>query len=290
MKFAPGALELAVWDWPGAAPAIVFAHATGFHGRCWDQVARAFPGRRRLALEFRGHGRSGKPAPPYSWRWFGEDVAAVADFFELRGAIGIGHSMGGHSLVSCAALRPGAFSALLLVDPVILPPERYGGPAAHAGFILRRRARWTSPQDMFERFHKRAPFKTWNPQVLRDYCDYGLLPDGDGFALACPPAVEASIYAHTNAPDANLYPEIPGMAAPVTVLRADAKPAPGVFDLSASPTWPGLAAQFRNGRDVVLAGRNHYIPMETPELVVEEILLLLEQLRAADALAFEDNQ
>ena len=62
---------------------------------------------------------------------------------------------------------------------------------------------------MFERFHKRPPFDLWQPQVLRDYCEYGLLPDGDGFVLACPPEIEASIYQHSNAPDSNLYPVDP---------------------------------------------------------------------------------
>ncbi len=266
-----GAVELAVWEWPGAGPPLLFAHATGFHGRCWDQVVRAFPGRRRLAVEFRGHGRSATPAPPYGWRAFGADIAAVTDSFELQGAIGIGHSMGGHALVSCAAMRPYAFATLLLIDPVILPPERYGAHPVHADFILRRRARWASPEQMFDSFHVRRPFREWRPEVLRDYCDWGLLADDGGFTLACPPQIEASIYAHSNAPDSNLYPEIPAIKLPVTVLRADAKPAPGVFDLSASPTWPGLAGCFPNGRDIPLAGRNHYIPMETPELVVEQI-------------------
>jgi hypothetical protein len=46
---------------------------------------------------------------------------------------------------------------------------------------------------------------------------------------------------------------------------------PGVFDLNASPTEPSLAALFPNGRDLLLAEHNHYIPMEVPELVAEWI-------------------
>ena len=36
-----GGLRLAVWEWPGAGPPLLFAHATGFHGRMWDHIIRA---------------------------------------------------------------------------------------------------------------------------------------------------------------------------------------------------------------------------------------------------------
>ena len=106
---------------------------------------------------------------------------------------------------------------------------------------------------------------------MRDYCDYGLLPEDDAFALACPPALEASVYDRSNAMDSCLYSEIPAVAIPVTVLRADAPAKPGAFDLAASPTWAELASRFPFGEDVLLKGRNHYIPMESPELVVNEM-------------------
>lgn len=269
-------LDLAVWEWEGADPPLLFAHATGFHGRCWDRIAREFPGQRRLAVDFRGHGRSSKPDPPYPWKPFGRDLATVAEALNVRGAIGIGHSMGGHSVVAAALQRPETFGTLLLVDPTIFTPDCYGKPRIDAAFILRRRNTWTSPGEMFERFHTRPPFSLWQPEVLRDYCDYGLLPNGAGFVLACPPPVEASIYGHSNAPESDLYAGIPSIAQPVVVMRAGVAWTAAAFNPSASPTSPGLAACFPNGRDLLLADRDHFIPMQAPELVVEQIRLLLE--------------
>jgi pimeloyl-ACP methyl ester carboxylesterase len=266
-----GGLTLAIWEWPGQDPPLLFAHATGFHGRSWDHIVRRFPGRRALALDFRGHGRSGKPVPPIPWSHFAEDVLAVARHFGIRDALGIGHSMGGHSLVSAAIQQPEIFAALLLVDPVLFPPEHYGAAPPDASFIARRRNRWASSQEMLDRFRLRPPFAAWHPEALRNYCDYALLPEGGSFVLACPPAVEAAIYGLCNAPESNLYAGIPSVPQPVTVLRAGAVAAPGVFDLSASPTAPDLASKFAHGRDVFLPGHNHYIPMEAPELVAAEI-------------------
>src|SRR5438445_8929818 len=176
-------MDLAVWDWPGENPPLLFVHATGFHGRIWDQAVRAFPERHSLAVELRGHGRSSKPDPPYHWPDFGKDLAAVADALKLEGAIGIRHSTGGHALVTAAIERPATCAALLLIEPTIFPPEFYGRPAGDASFIGRRRNLWKSPDEMFERFRNRPPFSHWQPQVLRDYCNFGLLPQGDAFVL-----------------------------------------------------------------------------------------------------------
>ncbi len=261
-------LELALWEWPGDGPALLFAHATGFHGRCWDQVIRRLPGRRAVAVEFRGHGRSAKPDPPYEWDSFGADLAAVASKLQLEGAVGVGHSMGGHSLVAAAALLgPEAFSALVLIDPTIFPAPYYRVPMAAADFIRRRRNTWRSADEMFVSFRVRRPFDSWDPAVLRDYCRFGLLPRDQEFVLACPPAVEASIYEHSHSPRADLYASIPSIPAPVIVLRSDNPWNPGAFNLGASPTAPDLASKFQHGTDRLLAGRDHYIPMQSPDLV-----------------------
>jgi pimeloyl-ACP methyl ester carboxylesterase len=264
-------LDLAVWDWPGSNPTLLFAHATGFHGRCWDQIARCFPEHRRLAVDFRGHGRSSTPEPPYPWRAFGHDLAAVAEQLNVRRAIGVGHSMGGHAMVTAAVLRPDAFAALLLIDPTIFPPEFYGKPLLDVSFVRRRRNTWNSTDEMFERFRSRPPFDTWQPATLRAYCEFGLLPSGGSFVLACPPAVEADIYTHSTDPGANLYGEIPSVSQPVVILRAGTAATLEAFDLSASPTPADLAAKFQHGRDVHLKERSHFIPMEWPEGVTAEI-------------------
>jgi pimeloyl-ACP methyl ester carboxylesterase len=261
---------MAVWDWPGEDPPLVFAHATSFHGRCWDQVIRRFPDRHCLAPEARGHGRSAKPDPPYHWRPFGLDLAEIAEQLGVRAAVGIGHSMGGHAVTAAAALRPATFQALLLVDPTIRAPETYGTEPLDAAFIRRRRARWSSPAEMFESFRPRAPFDRWHSEVLQDYCDFGLLPQDGAFVLACPPDAEASIYECSKEPEANLYPVFSSISIPVTVLRAGFVDRP-LFRSEPSPTDPLLASRFARGQDVFLPERAHLIPMEAPELVAEYI-------------------
>lgn len=274
-----GGVSIAAWDWPGTSPdaqPLLFAHATGFHGRAWDEIARRFPERRRVAVDIRGHGRSAKPHPPYAWRDFGRDVAAVAEALGIERALGVAHSMGGHSTVCAASFRPETYARLLLVDPTIFPPEAYGGPLSDARFIAKRKNHFASPAEMVERYRNKLPFSRWHPQMLRDYCEYGVLPVNGHFELACPPAIEASIYHVSKAPQSNIYPEIARIRQPVTLVRSGNARRPGVFDLSTSPTAEHLASYFADVRDTVLPDVSHYIPQETPECVVREITGLLE--------------
>ncbi len=268
-------IDLAVWEWPGQDPPLLFAHATGFHARCWDAVIRRLPGRRAIAVDLRGHGRSAKPDPPYPWRAFGRDLAEIAGLLDLHSAIGIGHSMGGHSIVSSAVLRPQTYAALYLIDPTIFAAERYGSVPFDSSFILRRRRYWSSPAEMFENFSGRSPFAQWQPEVLRDYCEYGLLPAGAEFELACPPLVEASIYPLSVAPESNLHGELETLTQPVVVVRGGIPWSSEKFDLSSSPTDPELASTFPHGRDVPLPGRSHFIPMEIPDWVGGQIEQLI---------------
>jgi lipase len=273
-RISVGGVELALWEWPGDDPSILFCHGTGLHSRCWNQVIAQLAGRRCLALDFRCHGRSAKPDPPYLWRTFGQDVAAVAADIGLSGAVGVGHSLGGHAMTLAAALGPKAFSSLLLLDPVIRRRDAYVGPWTGARFVAKRRNRWISPREMFGRFENRPPFDSWDRAVLRDYCEYGLLADGDGFVLACPPAVEAEIYENGPLSDADIYPEIATIRIPVQVVRAGKHFDPTDF-MRNSPTTPDLASNFANGSDLSLPEHSHFIPMEAPALTARLIADIL---------------
>jgi lipase len=268
--FCVNGVDIAVWEWPGVDPAVVFCHATGFHSRCWDQVIAHLRDRHCYALDFRGHGHSTKLPPPYPWRNFGRDLAGLAEQIDVVGAVGVGHSMGGHSATLAAALRPYAFSALLLLDPVIRSRGTYTGPWQEAQFAAKRRNKWSSPLEMFERFKNRPPFQEWDPLVLRDYCEYGLLPEGDHFVLACPPAVEAAVYENSSAPASDIYRQIETIRIPVHIARAGKETDPLNF-MGRSPTAPELSTSFANGTDYLLREQSHFIPMEAPALTAKMI-------------------
>ena len=275
-------LEICYFEWPGTGPAIFFAHATGFHARCWDQIIKRLPGRHAIAIDMRGHGRSERPDPStVEWRQFGEDVAELAKALKFEGAIGVGHSMGGHSVTLAAALVPGAFAGLLLVDPVILSEETYARrqrPEGTEHFAARRRNQWASVEEMVERFSGRGNFANWDPATLRDYCQYGLLPSstGDGFELACPPAFEGATYMMSSGSD--IHSQMAKLQIPVRIIRARQRTSEIAADFSSSPTDPDLWKSFPQATDRELPELSHFIPMEAPALVADEIGALVAQV------------
>jgi lipase len=260
-------VDLAVYDRPGEEPAILFCHATGFHAHIWNRIVEHFPRNRLIAFDARGHGRSSKPAPPYSypWRDFAYDIAALADALNLAGAIGVGHSLGGYAVALAAALRPESFATLALFDAVVHSRDRYTGPWEKNTYVGKRRNDWSSPEEMFERFENRPPFDSWDRQTLRDYCNYALIPSANGFALACSSTIEASIYRGSTSLESDIYHELATIQIPVHVVRAGRYP-PGTDSMRPSLTTPDLAAIFRQGRDTLLTDYSHFIPQEAPDL------------------------
>lgn len=275
-------ITLALFEWGrefrGRADSILLAHATGFHARCWDRVVQRLGERHVIAVDQRGHGRSDK-VQPVRWVDYGRDLAELVRALELREAVGVGHSMGGHAMTQAAAAEPDRFRRLVLIDPVIGPPEAYAAGATlrwggDTHPTARRRNTWSSPEEMYERFETRPPFAAWDRDVLRDYCRHGLLPapDGNGFVLACPPETEAAIYQGSYG-NPSVHDSARAVAVPVLILRM-MPPAPdrGAMDFRYSPTWPGLVGEFRRGREVHLPDRTHFLPMEDPAATAQYIL------------------
>ena len=275
-SFASSHGEICYFEWGKACngPSILLLHATGFHARCWDKIIEAFPdGTRVIAVDQLGHGRSAKPVIS-DWAMIADATAELLESLGISFAVGAGHSMGGHCLVQLAARSPELFERLVLIDPVIMVREAYQDPPDYSAtnrMVAKRRNSWTGADAMVERFQDRHPYKLWDPAVLRDYCEYGLLPDGEGgYELACPPQTEASVYATSASVDP--WPLIERIKLPVTVLRAPQLVQEGVFDFASSPTPPTLAEKFINGTDIYLPDLTHFMVMQDPKRIAELIL------------------
>lgn len=262
------------WGRAGVGPSVLLLHATGFHARCWDQVIAAFPDDTHvIAVDQLGHGRSAKPEIT-DWHMIADATAQLVTALDIRFDIGVGHSMGGHCLVQVAAKLTGHIGRLVLVDPVIMQREVYLDPPDYSAtnhMVAKRRNSWAGPDEMFERFCDRHPYRLWDPVVLRDYCQHGLLPDGEGrFQLACPPQSEASVYATSATVDP--WPLMEKITQPVTILRAPQIVQKGSFDFASSPTPPSLAHNFHYGTDIYLENLTHFMPMQDPPGIAALIL------------------
>lgn len=280
---APGG-ELCWFEWgsAGDGPTLLLLHATGFHARCWDATIRALPANWHfIALDLRGHGRSYRPVSLSDWLATADDVAAFARTELDKPVFAVGHSMGGYVAARTALLVPDKIAGLLLVDPVMMTPETYaaepgnlgGNPRDHP--VARRRNAWESAEQMTSHFANREPYSHWLPEVLADYCRYGLVPaeSGDGLELACPPVLEASAY--MGSWRNNPYGWVGDIICPTTVLRARNAERQGAMDFSISPTAPDLAAHIAGATDIHWNEVSHFIPMEVPDRLAQLIRKLV---------------
>jgi pimeloyl-ACP methyl ester carboxylesterase len=250
---------------------IVFSHANGFNARTYRSIlAPLAAGLRILALDQRGHGRSGLAPFPLetrkSWDDLAGDLHAILEGLDVHGVVLAGHSMGGTISLLAAAAAPERVKALALFDPVIMPPELVAqsraGQLADSPLVqgaLRRRAIYPSHAAAVEAYSGRGAFRTWTPEMLADYVADGFKPTADGqVELSCAPAWEASNFtAHGHDP----WPALAGLDVPIRILRAEE---------GSTCRIEGHEAELAAGGRVTVEtvpGTSHFLPMERPDLV-----------------------
>ncbi|MFT7222266.1 MAG: lipase [Candidatus Azotimanducaceae bacterium] len=269
----------------GTSPTLLFVHATGFHARIWDKIINQLGNIHSISVDQRGHGRSEKKKIDH-WENVISDIHELVEQLDLQNVIAIGHSMGAHALIGTAARSESRFLEVIAIDPVIPPEEAFEAGETH-GFeqsedhpTAKRRNEFDSPEEMAERLRGKGSFGLFDPEMLSDYCVHGLLPNekGKGYVLACPPAIEASVYMSSRS-NHDIYSAVRSLSIPVLILRAkEPDPDRNIMDFSSSPTWPGLVDEFSNGREIHFSELTHFLPMQIPDQITE---IISEEIKSA---------
>ena len=101
----------------GHGDPIVFLHGLGSCGEDWVLQRRPFADTfRMIAVDLRGHGRSSKPAGPYSIALLAADVSALLDVLAIERAHIVGLSLGGLVAQQLAIDFPGRARSLTLTN------------------------------------------------------------------------------------------------------------------------------------------------------------------------------
>jgi pimeloyl-ACP methyl ester carboxylesterase len=260
-------VNLKVHELGGDGPPMLFAHATGFHGRVWEPLAAYLPQFSKWSLDMRAHGDSSAPSDrPLEWEGFADDVLAVVDALGLEQPYGVGHSKGGAALLLAEQRRPGTFRALYLYEPVVMPPEYALGhnpdnPLSNGA--RRRRDTFDSIEEAVANYAAKLPFSTLHPDALRAYVEHGFAPTDDGLVtLKCRPEHEADVYAHGSAHQAFL--ELGSVRCPVTIALGIEETVPAVFGRS-------IAENLADAVVESIPALAHFGPLEDPEFVARSI-------------------
>jgi len=110
---------------PAGTP-VVLLHGSGSNASTWDRFAvrLSAAGHRVIAADLRGHGSSDRTAD-YRLDSIRDDVLGLLAALELRDAVLVGHSVGGHAALAAALSSTDRIARLVLED-LAAPPRQSG--------------------------------------------------------------------------------------------------------------------------------------------------------------------
>lgn len=262
-------VSIVMHDFGGTGSPILLSHATGFHAHCWEPLARTLATRHAvMGLDHRGYGDAQRVDPAtIEWKQYGIDALAAAQYFfstTQQPMIGVGHSMGGASLLMAARQEPSLFSALVVFEPIVFPPPREDSPPRPenplAGGARKRRSRFPSFDAALENFASKPPMATFHPDARSAYVHHGFQPTPEGdIELKCLPEHEARTYETGGTSGA--WDELPSISTPVWVVSGAPAPfQPSSFAIS-------VAEQLPHSTYVQFDELGHFGPLERPDML-----------------------
>ena len=211
---------------------LYFLHANGFPPGCYRALLT------QLACEFSVAAMVQRPL------WGGSDPRLLSDWRPLtvdliqflqerqaRPAIVVGHSMGAIATLRAALRQPERFAAMILIEPVLLPPgrillwnvvRRIGLENRHPLIMAaqKRRQSFDDLDRLFSGYRQRPTFRYMDDEALRDYIGSIACPaEGGDYHLCYSVAWETRIYATGMWPDLDIWRGLGRLHVPALILR-----------------------------------------------------------------------
>jgi pimeloyl-ACP methyl ester carboxylesterase len=252
------------------ATTLLFSHANGFHGRCFDPVISSLViDYDCITFDLRGHGDSAVSSDwPVAWQGYGDDALAIAKKIS-KPTIAVGHSMGGAALVMAALVEPTLFRALILYEPIIFPSaireiaSKNSSPSPLVEGARRRRKTFASRADAFANYASKPPMNLFDERALHAFVDYGFRDVSDHIELKCAPEHEARNF--EMGAIHQTWDQLKNLQVPTWIVSgAQQSGQPSGFSAS-------IAEQITDSQFVVWQDLGHFGPMQQPERLAQLI-------------------
>jgi non-heme chloroperoxidase len=262
VEVAPGVRVFAQDVGTGAdRPPVVLVPGFGMTHEAWDRQVRVLTaaGRRVIAVDPRGHGRSDKPLDGYDVPRLSDDLVAVLDALGVERCSLVGWSFGGQVAFRAAAAHPERVHRLALVASNALrasrsaefPFGREPGPTIEAMVELDVRDRFAARRTTIRSGFGSAP----DPHVL-DWMTAQSLLMPSWAAVACYHSMLGT----------DLVADLPKVTMPVLQVIGEDDP----VHSAKGARW--LAERLADSRLVTLAGCGHYPMFEAPDQLDRHLL------------------
>ena len=262
-------LTIAMHDFGGSGSPVLLSHATGFHAHCFEPMAAVLTANHRcMGLDHRGYGDADNVDPTdLQWTTYGLDALAAARHLSSHcgdaPVVGIGHSMGGASLLMAALQEPSLFRALFVFEPIVFPPPdpaRQGPPNPLAGGARKRVDKFPSFEAALDNFTAKPPMNSFDPAAREAYVRHGFAPTPEGdVTLKCLPEHEARTY--ETGGTSGMFQKLGSVTVPVWVLSG----APA--DYQPSGFAGRVAEELPHSTYVQWDDMGHFGPLEHPQRI-----------------------
>ncbi|HSK72125.1 MAG TPA: alpha/beta hydrolase [Pyrinomonadaceae bacterium] len=183
---------------------IHFAHANGFPAKTYNKLFSFLDNDFEIGYLER-HAHNPKFPVTDGWRFLKEELHEEIEKRYKREIIGVGHSFGGILHFLAAVEHPELYKQIILLDAPLISRLSGAGvkflkktnlmdkfsPSRQTRF---RRNRWQSKEEAFEHFRQKEKFARFDEDCLRDYIEFGTVPNEKGVKLFFERQIEAKIY------------------------------------------------------------------------------------------------
>ena len=236
-------LQLSAWEWRDSLryvsvrgrrraaqtgfPTLHWLSGNGFCGGVyWPMLSRLDPRLGLITHDLAGHGESDRAR---QFDGVSRTVHRIRSALRERAPsaplVAIGHSFGAALSLRLVAQMPAAFSALILLDPIILPHRYWLGSKLAAALhrnpmakaARRRREAWPDAAAARDGLEGRGIYKDWTDEALDAFIAHATCEDGDRRRLCCDPELEAQIFENP----LYLWSDIPRLQVPTLFLYGE---------------------------------------------------------------------
>ncbi len=210
------------------------------------------------------------PTALRDWESLADDLLEGLAQHDLSSVIGVGHSFGAVASILACLREPSRFSALVLLDPTILPEEalhafedfRASGGVSEFPLVrgaLRRTRHFPDRQAAATYWRSRTLFQNWPEESFQLYVEHGTRPAvAGGVELVWPPEWEAYYFSTLYTHVWDRLPELAALAIPVLTLRGG----------DSDTFYPDAAARFQSilprATLIEIPGHGHLFPQTAP--------------------------
>ncbi|MGE0748249.1 MAG: alpha/beta fold hydrolase [Rhodospirillales bacterium] len=256
----------------GGAPPVIFLHGITGSAGVWEPIAARVAERyTAVAVDQRGHGRSGRPAGEvYNAEDYAGDVAGLIDALGLGPAVLVGHSLGARNAMVAGALYPDRVRGVFAIDLTpFIPTSEWEALEQRVGGGDR-----TFGDEAEVRAYLADRYKLMPPEAIALRARYGYANVKGRLApLADPAAMMATCRGFR--PD--FVDAFRRLAVPTVLVRGADSPVVN------RETWAKARALRPDLRAVEVEGTDHYVSEEKPGLIADMVMEFVAELTATKA-------